>query len=357
MPKHKKPPKTSWQYLCLAELIQIERAEGPDKTQNKKANFGTDAAHKLIMFLARKANDAGESYHGYQSICLRSDIRSETTLGHAIAFWCRLGILAFESKGSDKGTNLYRLNLEAMKALIVKQEWFDLSGKQIKFRGKDTLTVGVSDTLTVGEPNHQSVTPTGESDTSTSVSDTPTSTKDTPTSVFGSLTVGDEPTDKATYSKDNLQTKQPTDKATMSDSSFQHKASGLIKTDEVESNKPYQGKKKSGYVCACCDCAYIKGTGNVDTNGEWACDNCLLKQTDQGVIVSNPIQPNRQGTGSPKRAAGYVPPPQYGPCLFCDRNTSFALASNGGGGFCCEPCLLANNWQHLFTVREGVTVP
>jgi hypothetical protein len=110
----KQPRKLSWQYHDLAQKIQT----GPRQ----------HSAKLLLVFLGSVANDKGKPWPGYKAIMRNKSIRKKDTPAAALAVWKTAGILSWESGqgGGRDGTNKYRLNLDAMRALVNEQGLFDV---------------------------------------------------------------------------------------------------------------------------------------------------------------------------------------------------------------------------------------
>jgi hypothetical protein len=108
--------KPSRQYHMLAQKIQARPRHHADKV--------------VLEFLGSVANDNGESCHGYKSIMKNTGIRREETVVAALKYWSALKgktVVGWETGkgGGREGTNKYKLNLDAMKALVKEQGLFD----------------------------------------------------------------------------------------------------------------------------------------------------------------------------------------------------------------------------------------
>jgi hypothetical protein len=113
--------KLSWVYDDLAQQIQVD---------NRHL-----AAKLVLRHLGSKANDTGESHHGYLSIAAHCSIaRSQVSL--ALKYLRdNLKILTWvKGTGGPKSgdTNRFRLSLSAMRQLVREQKIFDINGKLIR---------------------------------------------------------------------------------------------------------------------------------------------------------------------------------------------------------------------------------
>jgi hypothetical protein len=106
----KKTRKPSWEYDDLAQKIQVASRRL--------------AAKLVLQFLAKKANDAGESHHGYASIAAHCSIARSQVPSALKYLRDTLKIVAW-TKGfggaKKQDTNRYRLSLVAMRKLIAEQ--------------------------------------------------------------------------------------------------------------------------------------------------------------------------------------------------------------------------------------------
>jgi hypothetical protein len=121
--------KLSWQYDDLAKKIQC-----PDRL----------AAKLVLRHLGSSADDLGQSHHGYNSIAAHCSInrrRVSPALRYLrddlkIVTWVK-GVGGIKKQD----TNLYRLNLPAMKRLIATQGVFDATGNLIRVEGREDTGV------------------------------------------------------------------------------------------------------------------------------------------------------------------------------------------------------------------------
>ena len=117
-----KPQKLSWQFDDLAQKVQV----APRHL----------AAKLVLQFLAKKSNDSGESWHGYESIAAHCSLsRSQTAL--ALKYLRDKLKLVSWTKGTGgsqkQSTNIYALNLQCIQDLIKAQGVFDPeTGKLIR---------------------------------------------------------------------------------------------------------------------------------------------------------------------------------------------------------------------------------
>jgi hypothetical protein len=201
--------KPSWLFLDLAFKIQVAPRHY--------------AAKLVLLFLAKTANNSGRSYHGYRSIS------AHLQLGHSAihtALCClrdELGILTWQQGSGGfqkKDTNDYRLDLQAMTALVEAQGIFNAEGKLIR---SATCTPQPED-----DSHFHSVEPTTtESDSSHFHSAEPTEPKSLPLSGISVVsteravvsterkvvsTEGQSPLRSAEH---NPQIEQPSEKATL----------------------------------------------------------------------------------------------------------------------------------------------
>ncbi len=106
----KKTRKPSWQYDDLAQKIQVASRRL--------------SAKLVLQFLAKKANDAGESHHGYASIAAHCSIARSQVPSALKYLRDTLGVVTW-TKGfggaKKQDTNRYRLSLAAMRKLIAQQ--------------------------------------------------------------------------------------------------------------------------------------------------------------------------------------------------------------------------------------------
>lgn len=111
--KHK-PRNPSWQYCDLAHRVQF-----PPKHL---------AARLILWFLAKTANNSGRSYHGYRSITAHTGL-THTNISNALKFLRDDHKILTWDKGNGgqqgNGTNIYQLDLKAMKELVSKQGVFN----------------------------------------------------------------------------------------------------------------------------------------------------------------------------------------------------------------------------------------
>lgn len=109
----KKTRKPSWEYDDLAQKIQVASRRL--------------AAKLVLQFLAKKANDAGESHHGYASIAAHCSI-ARSQVPSALKYLRDTLKLVAWTKGfggaKKQDTNRYRLSLAAMRKLVVEQDVF-----------------------------------------------------------------------------------------------------------------------------------------------------------------------------------------------------------------------------------------
>lgn len=114
--------KLSWQYHDLAQKIQVESRRL--------------AAKLVLLHLGSKANDAGESFHGYDSIAAHCSIARSRVAPALKYLRDDLKVVSWErGTGGPKqqDTNRYTLNLTAMKRLVAKQGVFDaVTGKLLR---------------------------------------------------------------------------------------------------------------------------------------------------------------------------------------------------------------------------------
>jgi hypothetical protein len=113
--------KASWLFLDLAFKIQVAPRHY--------------AAKLVLLFLAKTANNSGKSYHGYRSISAHLQLGHSAI--HTALCYLRdeLGILTWQQGSGGfqkKNTNDYRLDLQAMTALVEAQGIFNAEGKLIR---------------------------------------------------------------------------------------------------------------------------------------------------------------------------------------------------------------------------------
>lgn len=129
----KKPTtrKLSWQYDDLAQKIQVGRRQG-------------NAKH-VLRHLGSKANDKGQSHHGYDSIAAHCSI-ARSRITPALKYLRDTLKIVTWVKGTGGNpkqpeTSLYTLNLAAMKKLVQSQGVFDAgTGKLIRTQSVDETT-------------------------------------------------------------------------------------------------------------------------------------------------------------------------------------------------------------------------
>jgi hypothetical protein len=127
--KIKSARKPSWQYLDLSFKIQV-----PTRYESKKL---------LLIFLAAKADNHGRSYHGYASIRAHLGFNSQSTVSGALKYLRdELGVLSWRHGSGGfgkKDTNLYQLDLEAMRDVVTSQGVFDpTTGRLTKYEVEST---------------------------------------------------------------------------------------------------------------------------------------------------------------------------------------------------------------------------
>jgi hypothetical protein len=125
-PKPQRAQKPSWQIQALAEQIQF-----PSR------HF---SATQILNFLARKTNDAGVSFHGYESIKSHTNVKtnrgvslglqfikaySTLIVGEPILTWVR-----GTGGATKKRTSVYKLHLVAMQKMVRLQGVFDENGRR-----------------------------------------------------------------------------------------------------------------------------------------------------------------------------------------------------------------------------------
>lgn len=115
----KRTRKPSWIYHDLAWKIKVK----------------TPATKLVLTLLGKCANDFGKSYMSYEYIMLCCDIDSRSTVSNAIKQLRLMGVVIWKKggkRGIAKDANEYKLDMNAMKRIVVSQGRFEVSGGRRK---------------------------------------------------------------------------------------------------------------------------------------------------------------------------------------------------------------------------------
>lgn len=153
--------KPSWEYQNLAWKIQF-----PAKRLGAKL---------ALLFLAKAANDRGESHHSYNSIAAHCSI-SCRSVSRSLRYLDTLKVVVWMTGrgGTEQGTNRYKLDLQMMRGVIKAQGVFDPETlKIIRNEGHDDPSnEGHDDSSSRQSEGHDDIQATDNSDRARDNSDT-----------------------------------------------------------------------------------------------------------------------------------------------------------------------------------------